>query len=303
MINAVYVHKEYCIEELRNMFRNAVLAFDTNVLLGLYQYSPKALADIKGLLTLEGVKPRLFIPYHTAEEYYKHKDRIIKKAETTYLDKIGRVTTAINSLEQDVSKSHFLYDWIIAAKTTLNNNITALQDEYTRLGINMNSVSDIIEEIFSDEAVGPELHDKELYEELYERRAKYDIPPGITDRQKKQNQSGDFIIWSELLQKAKTDHTDIIFITNEKKFDWWDANSKGRPNPKLLIEFNKKTGQRCYFFNMDKFINFLARNLDYRLDHIEMPTEDNEQDLIMRPTETIEDNTVAQQVLSINQAG
>ena len=305
MKNAVYVHKEYCLEELRSMFQNAILAFDTNALLGLYNYSPKILRDIKGLLTQEGVKNRLFVPYHTAEEFYKNQEKIILKAESTYSSKLGAITSAINSLGQDINKSHFLSDWISTAKITFQKVVEAMRDAYKKQEVNFDEVSQIIEDIFYDGCVGQELENFEYYEDEFEKRLKYDIPPGITDSQKKQNKSGDFIIWSELLAKAKQDNKDVIFVTNEKKFDWWEkSDSKRRPNKQLLIEFNKKTKKRCYFFNMDTFIKLLARELGYALEYdVDMPIDNNEYDMILPEMQTAVDKTVAEEKNSEDQAG
>ena len=305
MKNAVYVHKEYCLEELRSMLKNAILAFDTNALLGLYNYSPKILHDIKGLLTQDTVKERLFVPYHTAEEFYKNKEKVIQKAESIYSSKLGGITSAINSLEQDINKSHFLSDWVKMSKVTLQQAVEAIRNTYEQQKVNFEEVSEIIEDIFYDGCVGAELENHEYYENEFEKRLKYDIPPGITDGQKKQNKAGDFIIWSELLAKAKQTGKDIIFVTNEKKFDWWEKiENKRRPNKQLLIEFNKKTGQRCYFFNMDMFIKFLARELGYTLEYdVDMPLESNEHDMFLPEPTIEEDKTVAEEKNSEEQAG
>ncbi len=304
MKNAVYVHQEYDIEEIKRMLKHAVLAFDTNALLGLYSYSPKILQDIKGLLTKDTIKNRLFVPYHTAEEFYKNKDKVIQRAQSIYSSKLGGVTSTINALQQDINKTHFLSDWVITAKTALQKAVEAMREAYKAQEVDFDKISETIEEIFYDDCVGRELENSEFYENEFEKRLKYDIPPGITDSQKKQNKSGDFIIWSELLAKAKADKTDIIFVTNEKKFDWWDKSGKGRPNKQLLVEFNKKTDRRFYFFNMDSFIRLLAREHGYKLEYdVDIPFENNEYDTVLPEEQVIEDKTVAEEKISNEQAG
>lgn len=304
MKNAVYVHQDYDIEELKRMLKHAVLAFDTNALLGLYSYSPKILQDIKGLLTKDTVKNRLFVPYHTAEEFYKNKDRVIQRVQSIYSSKLGGVTSAINALQQDINKTHFLSDWVVAAKTKLQKAVETMRETYKAQEVDFDKTSETIEEIFYDGCVGHELENSEFYENEFEKRLKYDIPPGITDSQKKQNKSGDFIIWSELLGKAKVEKTDIIFVTNEKKFDWWDKCDKDRPNKQLLVEFNKKTGQRCYFFNMDSFIRSLAEEQGYALEYdVAIPIENTEYDTMLPEEQVIEDKTVAEEKNFGDQAG
>ncbi len=304
MKNAVYVHKDYRLPELKRMFKNAVIAFDTNAILGLYNYSSDVLEDIFGLLTHPDVKDRLFVPYQTAEEFYKNREKVIQKAKKLYTTKLGAITSAINALHQDINKSHFLGDWIKTAQSTLQSSVEALRNTYDANPVDFDAVSEMIENIFDDACVGPELLDKEMYESMFENRVKYNTPPGITDVNKQNNKSGDFIIWSELMAKAKSDAVDIIFITNEKKYDWWEKSIKIRPNNKLLIEFNKKTGQRCFFFHMDAFINLLARELGYKMkDNIRMPLEYNEYDTVFAEEPVVADSTVAEEKCNDDQAG
>ena len=53
-------------------------------------------------------------------------------------------------------------------------------------------------------------------------RYKKKIPPGYKDNKKSNNNYGDLIIWKELLQYAKENSKGIIFITGDRKEDWWN---------------------------------------------------------------------------------
>ncbi len=293
MKNAVYVHKDYTKLELVEMTKNAVIAFDTNVLLDFYSYSSKTLDDIERILTKDGVKNRLFVPYHVAQEFFKNENSVIKKSENKYTSKIGAITAAVSSLVYGITQSHFLHDWVVLSKEKLEKVVEDIQADYAKMAFKGSDISERIERIFTDETVGIELCDIESYEDKFERRLKYDLPPGTTDRQKEQNKSGDYLIWCELLLKAETDKTDIIFITNERKFDWWEPCDDGMlpikmiPSRHLLIEFNKKTKQRCYFYNMSQFIKYLAINLGEKIGDIEIRSAEDESEQV------IIDNAVA----------
>ena len=50
---------------------------------------------------------------------------------------------------------------------------------------------------------------------------------------------GDFFLWKELLEHGKEQKRPIIFVTDDKKEDWW-LKVKGRtlgPRPELIAEF------------------------------------------------------------------
>ncbi len=295
MKNAVYIHKKYDIEELKQMTLNAIIAFDTSALLDLFNYSQKTLREIENLLTQKNIHNRLFIPYHVAEEYYAKQESVMKKSAQKCEEKLGLIVNALNSLSSDIGKSHFLYTWIANSKELIENTIAKLKSTYKELGINFINTAEIIERVFADDSVGKELLEPERFEEEFERRQKYNMPPGSTDKQKERNKSGDYIIWCELIKKAQECKSDIIFITNEKKFDWWEYCDKNKrhPNSKLLIEFNKKTGQRCYFFNFIQFITYLSRNINYKLPVIDMSSEVMEQE-IKAKEQQIQDETIAE---------
>lgn len=94
---------------------------------------------------------------------------------------------------------------------------------------------------------------KEL-EKQAEERFKNAIPPGYKDYNKKtgnkfydgvviQNKYGDLILWKQLLDFAKIENTSIIFLTDERKEDWW-YDIKGKiigPKVELLNEFTSIT--------------------------------------------------------------
>ncbi|MDR4187793.1 PIN-like domain-containing protein [Bacillus pseudomycoides] len=59
-------------------------------------------------------------------------------------------------------------------------------------------------------------------------RMKNKIPPAFKDGNKTQNQFGDLIIWKEILQLAKHSSKPIIFITEDRKCDWFDDGKNAK---------------------------------------------------------------------------
>lgn len=96
------------------------------------------------------------------------------------------------------------------------------------------------------------------YKELYqlsqeaEKRFKNETPPGFKDNKKiGLSKYGDFLIWNEIMKYAKDNHTNILFVTNDKKSDWWE-NEKF--HNELINEFEKRTKHKIYGLTGNEFI-------------------------------------------------
>jgi hypothetical protein len=66
------------------------------------------------------------------------------------------------------------------------------------------------------------------------------------------------IIWKELITLTKKEKKEIIFITDDRKEDWWTIeNGKTiRPREELIKEFYDLTGIRILIYNADNFLHF-----------------------------------------------
>lgn len=102
-------------------------------------------------------------------------------------------------------------------------------------------------------------------------RYQHNVPPGFmdqTDNKKKdfrtysnfryQQLYGDLIVWYQIMDKAKKEDspTPIIFITEDRKEDWWekDGSKIKRPHPQLIQEFINKTKHEFYLYRTVSFV-------------------------------------------------
>jgi hypothetical protein len=101
------------------------------------------------------------------------------------------------------------------------------------------------------------------------KRYKRNVPPGYRDKSKRGDGDpyGDLIIWLEIIEYAKKNKKDIVFVTDDKKNDWYDSSSYDfgeninkhikpkypRPKNELLFEFSKKTKKNILIFTFDEF--------------------------------------------------
>jgi hypothetical protein len=111
-------------------------------------------------------------------------------------------------------------------------DVAELRDEHTLS----------LDEVFDDDPVlealeailnEPNMGSKPAPEVLEERRSdaldrlERGVPPGFEDRDKA-DPTGDYLIWSELLEHAESSGRPLLFVTNDKKEDWYRAPISGR---------------------------------------------------------------------------
>ena len=117
-----------------------------------------------------------------------------------------------------------------------------------------------------------------LKEIIAEGEARYanKIPPGYKDIKKKTDSDylpdmcrpyGDLILWKQILQKSIEESKHVIYVTDDRKEDWWYEH-KGKtigPRPELIREFKQAAGMDMVMFSPEKFLEeaktFLNRDI------------------------------------------
>ncbi len=80
---------------------------------------------------------------------------------------------------------------------------------------------------------------------------------------------GDLIIWLQMIDFSKSCTKPIIFVTADRKEDWWwrtDDDRELGPRPELRKEFYDKTGQVFYMYRVENFISNLKKMLSINID-------------------------------------
>ena len=97
------------------------------------------------------------------------------------------------------------------------------------------------------------------------------MPPGFLDLPQKKDQGerylyGDLIVWKQTIEKAKNSNCEVIFVTDDKKNDWFEPKVKGMrsgPRKELLREFSKESdGHEILIYNQDLFLKYANKYLD-----------------------------------------
>lgn len=102
-----------------------------------------------------------------------------------------------------------------------------------------------------------------------EDRRKNKVPPGYLDGDKDGDRPyGDFFLWRQILLHSKRKSVPIIFVTSERKDDWWEKISGKTigPRPELLREAYEFSGQRILIYQTDRFLEFASKYTGNELD-------------------------------------
>jgi len=78
-------------------------------------------------------------------------------------------------------------------------------------------------------------------------------------KQKNENEDGDFIIFHEIMKYMKEHNTSVVFLTNDKKKDWFeiDENNKRQPQINYIESTYNNTQKFNYILEADRTLSSL----------------------------------------------
>lgn len=105
---------------------------------------------------------------------------------------------------------------------------------------------------------------KEELESIFsEGKKRYEekIPPGYEDEKNKDDTKkyGDLVLWKQVIQKANELQKDVIFITDERKIDWWWKLKDGRimgPRQELIAEIKEIANVNFHMYSSERFLSY-----------------------------------------------
>lgn len=256
--------------DIKDVWDNSLIVFDTCSLLNLYRYTEKTRESF--IKILESYKERLWIPYQVAMEFLQEKKEVIKSQEKAYDEINKELDDAINKLEKAFNKykKHVVINTELF-KTKTRKSIetikSELQDTRSKLP-QYDKKDDLLETIITvfENKVGTDFCETEL-NKLYkegESRYKEEIPPGYKDKKQKKSLDnrhlyGDLIIWKQIIKKASDDKCNIIFVTDDQKEDWWLIENGKTISPRLELYrefFTETEQQRLLIYKADSFLHY-----------------------------------------------
>jgi hypothetical protein len=249
-------------KEIRSFWDQGIIVFDANVLLNLYRYSE---ATRNTLLDLIGkLKDKIWLPHQAALEYNRNRYEVIADQEKAYKEFIDKISQIQKDL-QSANKPPFLSDEV---HKDLNKAFEKVNDEVAKSIQKYNDylkedpVYDTISTLFDEKIGTPFLPEqlKELYKQG-EERFKTKTPPGYEDEKTKEGDRkyGDWILWKQMIEKAKEIKRPVIFVTDERKNDWWWKIRDGRnmgPRQELVGELKHETGMEFHMYSSERFLDY-----------------------------------------------
>ena len=269
MRKAIHEYIELTEEEKKDLWNSAIFVFDTNVLLNLYRYSSKTRNIF--LQALAEFKDKVWIPHQVAEEFMKDRYKVISDCSKVYND----LRTKKDEFVQQCSSALRLNaadPEIHELQETIERWINHFEKQNPReQSFSKDDILDKLLLIF-DGKVGEGFDKSKISEIEKEGADRYTkkVPPGYKDGKKSNNNYGDLVIWKELLKYAKENAKGIIFITGDRKEDWWNI-FEGKtigPRTELRKEFYNEVGNwRFHMYTMEGFLSEFKRSRGESLDN------------------------------------
>lgn len=288
-----YLYEQELVSNILD--EDVIIVMDTNVWLDLYSLAPATIELI--IKNIENKKDLFWLPNQVFIEFNRHvgksRDTALNRYEDLKSSTCGNLNDTINSLSTEINKleNKGNTEAMSICKEVVNSlkkqmkvigiEIDKINSEYVKETECINKKNDIILNLVnllhenSDTGGFDVIELMNIYEEG-EKRYKYKISPGYTDESKKNKvesesqfllrKYGDLILWKEILKKVYRKKTNLIFVQNERKSDWWDKREPDSKNiPRILREeFKDSTVEQSRFIMIDfeEFIYHYGNKFD-----------------------------------------
>lgn len=254
-------------DEFASLWSDCIFVIDANVLLNLYRYSSDTRQELERALT--SIKDRSFLPHQAAKEFLKNRLGVTAGQAEEYTKAIKTISDLSATLSNK-KKHPFLPEGELPNFTgQVEKLLVQLETQKEALfsRLNNDEILEFVDSLFSGRTGAPfdESQLKALATEG-ETRYQHDIPPGYKDGKKDASgdpyrKFGDLIVWKQIIAKAKDAAKPVIFITDDKKEDWWleQSNRTIGPRTELREEFIREVSNDFWMYSVDRFIEEAAR--------------------------------------------
>ena len=278
-------------EDIAVLWKDAVIALDTNVLLGLYRWPASTRQEIFSLLEL--IAPRLWVPYHVLVEYHRNRleamrtehkaaqrlERDFRSAYDDFKSVVSSDGVKHRACWPDLKKkledtTDHILELLAIAKAESNNYISPNSDDH---------VLTFLEQLLPGRCGTRPSSQEDVDAAELEATQRYAVKmgPGYLDKEKAgdrymfdglvyDRQYGDFMVWKELLEHCSANRIGkLLLITSDVKGDWWlDSKSVSgkRPQPELVMEMSRRGGvDNFWMYTLAEFLAKSAKHLQVKV--------------------------------------
>jgi hypothetical protein len=259
-------HSDCTDEGLECIWDEGVFVLDANVLLNLYRYSKGTREELLGVL--RAMQDRLWIPHRVAEEFLTDRLLVVRLQKKAYAAVRETLNTARKDVEKKMGDLHkdpgiveagdlrkkaegYFRDLIADAEKPKRRDTSS--PSWRRIPPR-NEIWSVVDNIVEGK-VGSGLSEKRRAEviEAGPRRFESRTPPGYEDWNDNSKlgdrKFGDLILWVETIEKAKDAGKPVLFVTDDRKKDWWDHDVKPPvPRPEIGNEMRERAGVLFHMF-------------------------------------------------------
>ncbi|MDD5427726.1 MAG: PIN domain-containing protein [Candidatus Omnitrophica bacterium] len=255
-------YHQFTEHEFQKLWKDCLFVFDTNTLLNMYRYSRATVNAYFDVLNELKKKKQIWIPYQVGYEFYENRIDVISEYEKSYDDILSILDKAKSDIEAKY-KDHPFLD-LCKIKEEMNKGLSGVETKIKQAKkdhpkwLEKDEVLDRLNQLF-DGNIGNEYDEKRLNEIRREGKERYEkkIPPGFKDDKKPEDKKyGDFILWCQIIDKAKESKSPIVLISGDVKEDWWLEKDGKRimPLPQLKKEILDKAGVDFHIYTADRFL-------------------------------------------------
>ena len=253
-------------EEFKELWSECIFVLDANIMLNLYRYSEETSMALIDLIS--NVSKRLWVPHQAALEYHKNRITVISQQQQAY----SIVEKNISECKKKIRSELLNYrkDSIVPIQeinSIIEQNFTEILKS---IDLHKNNLPDYLADDkvlhtltgMLNGKVGDSFSQEKLDKIYKEGKIRYEksIPPGFEDAKTKPepDRYGDLIVWYQIIEKAKQSNCPIIFVTEDRKKDWW-LEFEGKiigPKRELLREISEKANAKFYMYNTEQFMRY-----------------------------------------------
>jgi len=253
----VFSHPWKSLEEIKD---TCLITFDTNVLLAPYNLRKESIDEIEKIYSALQRQHRLFLCAHAIREFAANKSTKLSEIHQGIFDRKLKLKPApeypilFNLPEYELLNRHTKD--IKAQVDAYNSSLDAIAEKI-KSWVWHDPVVQMYTRVFSQEMIVEHTLSDEAFTVDLARRSKFKIPPGYKDASKTENSEGDLSIWHTLLEVGRSKKTDIVFVSEDRKPDWWNRSSGAAFTPKyeLIHEFQNATeGKNIHLLIFSEFL-------------------------------------------------
>lgn len=265
---------------------NLPIFVDTNVLLSYYEVSFSAREKI--MQFVDKYKNRIVLSAQVQYEFIKNREKIIHSFQTAVTEQLPKdfqsnVINKLQHFQNDNKKKLEDYSTIQEELDKLEKSLKKLNEKIGKEIEDKRGIANklVLEDKFLDLIAKLEIVEPIEQDTIGKVKAEYDklkkdyspekentaesysmnVFPGCAEKGK-DDPTGDYIIFHEMMGYSKNKNTDIIFLTNDTtKGDW--IRKDGTQHLHYLENFYENTSQMIYILNSERVLTNIFENTSF----------------------------------------